>query len=1120
MKMLYLIWALLGFLLSLSSCSHDMHLDSVSPYDPYVLMDLGQMYEKKDVSDSMIWAYEQASLIFGRQFQTSREDSVLSRLLRAQGKLSSIYQKQSAYKLADSVLKQSIELGRTQFGETGYQMAFSYKKLGELRMMEQAFPKADSLLLLATNLYRMGPDSFSVEHAKCLQSQAMSLGNQFRPTEAFPLIRSAVDIMRLHEDKETEAFIFKMYGYTFFQLRNYDSALIYLEKSHKIFEDQYGPRHTYVSNVNEMLGVVYVNIGRLRKADTLLLGVLDFRKSSKDFGPEHPLTSNVYDQLGWNYYQMEAYEKALPYLKEYVRITLRNEGDSARNLHHCYNHLAALYSRMGDPSKAHQYFSKSVRNALIHHNSDALPLFSLYYNYGVFLLIHLQDYALAETYLKRSLAILEANEEVHVLAYVDPYLNLGGAIKGQARFEEALAVQQKAISIALPFREQYPRYLAQSYLHIAETYIRTQKLDSSAYYFRQAERWFSKNGKKSTLSALWNNFAWLLQEQKQFSEAEAYMRLVQTYKQTTVGTNHPQYARVYNRLAEIALAKGDRELAIRRTDSALSILMNIPNSLANIEVPTEKSRSYLINIRSGLLSVAEFDQTYQALLQSIDLIQSSFHHGTSKEQFQRQNVSTYESIIEFLVSRYEQDQDIDWVNKSFTISEKATAFSLRQQLKQLDLSRFSDLNPDVLELEAALQDSIGALNAAYFANRDTVRQAQLEPQIFSCRRRLDSLLHHIHEKYPSYYQAKYSPTVSSLADVQAILPEQSGLLSYFLGGQHSYAWYIDADRIDVQRLAHPDSIRQWIRTYQTHTLSTVEGELSDPLRRISHRLYQELLAPLADLAPRLILVPGGELSSVAFESLLTTDQGRTDIFDQPFLLHRHAITYSYSASIFDLLKQKTDFARQGALIMAPVFRASSRMLPLTPLPLSAEEAAGIHQQIQGKLLLDQQATKATFLRNYANKSIIHLSTHGKMDPSEVRRSSIYFAEDSLTLSDIYGLDMKAQLLVLSACETAKGIYQTGEGIISLAQASMSAGAQSMITSLNIIPDGASKDLMLAFYRELEKGSPKDVALQQAKRLYLQESNPAWTSPRYWAPMILIGDNRPLQVSESWLDFLK
>lgn len=98
--------------------------------------------------------------------------------------------------------------------------------------------------------------------------------------------------------------------------------------------------------------------------------------------------------------------------------------------------------------------------------------------------------------------------------------------------------------------------------------------------------------------------------------------------------------------------------------------------------------------------------------------------------------------------------------------------------------------------------------------------------------------------------------------------------------------------------------------------------------------------------------------------------------------------------------------------------------------------------------------------------------------------------------------LNADLVVLSACETGLGTELKGEGLIGMTRAFQYAGAKSIVVSLWAVNDESTAVLMSAFYRELRKGSSKDVALQRA--MVVVRRNPRWRHPFYWSPFTLVG----------------
>jgi len=125
-------------------------------------------------------------------------------------------------------------------------------------------------------------------------------------------------------------------------------------------------------------------------------------------------------------------------------------------------------------------------------------------------------------------------------------------------------------------------------------------------------------------------------------------------------------------------------------------------------------------------------------------------------------------------------------------------------------------------------------------------------------------------------------------------------------------------------------------------------------------------------------------------------------------------------------------------------------------------------------------------------------------------------DNRLTAIELYNMELRADMAVLSACNTGVGKVHRGEGIMSLSRAFAYAGVPSAVISLWKVPDHATAKIMASYYYQLNKGLPKDQALQLAKKDFINQ-NPAMTEPFYWAGFILTGNNDPVKfpASQTW-----
>jgi CHAT domain-containing protein len=144
--------------------------------------------------------------------------------------------------------------------------------------------------------------------------------------------------------------------------------------------------------------------------------------------------------------------------------------------------------------------------------------------------------------------------------------------------------------------------------------------------------------------------------------------------------------------------------------------------------------------------------------------------------------------------------------------------------------------------------------------------------------------------------------------------------------------------------------------------------------------------------------------------------------------------------------------------------------------------------------------------------ILHLATHAYLDDRDPLRSTLVFSENPqreedgfLYVYELYNMDLKARLAVLSACNTGSGEMHGGEGIISLARAFFYAGVPNIVMTLWTVSDQHGFELMLSFYKHLSRGRKAEHSLRKSKLDYLSSARPGDQHPRYWAGYILVGN---------------
>jgi CHAT domain-containing protein len=277
-------------------------------------------------------------------------------------------------------------------------------------------------------------------------------------------------------------------------------------------------------------------------------------------------------------------------------------------------------------------------------------------------------------------------------------------------------------------------------------------------------------------------------------------------------------------------------------------------------------------------------------------------------------------------------------------------------------------------------------------------------------------------------------------------------------------------------------------------------------------LYQLIFRNLSLPGNRIIISPDGQY--FPFEALITARHAK----EPAWFLNEHAISYTYSARFL-----MNDFASSSAtngnrfMGMAPVGYPAS--FSLAALPGSDRSLHAISAYFEHPVnYTTRDASRSNFVEQFPQYQIIQLYTHAA-DSSENKEPVIYFADSALYLSDLIDVHKPfTRLIVLSACQTAKGKNYNGEGIFSFNRGFAALGVPAAVANLWSVDNASTYSLTELFYKHLVKGLPTDLALQKAKLEFLRTASKEKSMPCYWAAPVLIGKTDAIVVDNqkhSW-----
>ncbi len=268
----------------------------------------------------------------------------------------------------------------------------------------------------------------------------------------------------------------------------------------------------------------------------------------------------------------------------------------------------------------------------------------------------------------------------------------------------------------------------------------------------------------------------------------------------------------------------------------------------------------------------------------------------------------------------------------------------------------------------------------------------------------------------------------------------------------------------------------------------------DEVDALAPVLYRDLIAPVRAKfgSGPVTIVPGDELHYVPFNAL----QGPNG-----YLIQERSVRVLPSLSVLAVLADKPATG-SGALVFGDPLRGD-----ISQLPFAREEAAQIAQRLPGSsLFIGADATEDVFRSLAGDKRILHIAAHARFDPVDPLASQVYLAQGrshdgNLTVSDLYGLRLSPEVVVLSACETSRSRLYKGDEVVGLIRGFFFAGARTYVGSLWEVNDESTRLLMDKFYEEIAAGADPREALRAAQIHVIETFD---SEPYFWAAFQLYG----------------
>ncbi|HEY3587629.1 MAG TPA: CHAT domain-containing tetratricopeptide repeat protein [Myxococcaceae bacterium] len=523
-------------------------------------------------------------------------------------------------------------------------------------------------------------------------------------------------------------------------------------------------------------------------------------------------------------------------------------------------------------------------------------------------------------------------------------------------------------------------------------------------------------------------------------------------------------------------------------------------------------------------------------LQLTEELRGSITGPTARAAYAAVVHGRYELLAGVLMALHAREPRAGWDAAALEASESARARALLEVLAAARVDIERDVDPGLRSEERALEERTArarkALVEVLGRQHPPAEADAVERELESLRAERERLQERMRASSPRYAALAPARPLSVEQIRSEVLDDSTALVEYLVGEHQSFVWVVS--RTGLRSAVLPG------RRVIERAVTAVHRRWSDPDAvddggGRARALSRMVLGPVADaLGPRtLVVVADGALQQIPFAALPRPGYPEA-------LIERHTVVSSPSASVLPALGAVRPGGAAGpelAILADPAFGglasravASTALLrsmedtglrSLEPLQWTRREADAIAARLPADRVvraLGPDANRVTAMGpDVARARIVHFATHALLDVKRPELSGIVLSDGNkagkpgpgfLSLADISGMRLSAELVVLSACRTALGKEVRGEGLVGLTRGFMDAGARRVMGSLWSVPDAPTAALMSRFYALLlDEGRSPAEALRGAQLALRKERR--FSAPEAWAGFVLQGDWRSL-----------
>lgn len=951
-----------------------------------------------------------------------------------------------------------------QLADSLFKQGAEYDTRGNMREAEFYYGEA-------YNIYRQQGDTLSWINAGKKYASALVYRSEYE--RAMNLYEMLLSIDHPANDAYNRGDIYNSMGWASRRNGKLDRALDYYHESLPLALE---------SGDSVLIGVVHDNMGRVHSSRGDYGQALHLRQKALQFfqGIDNPRRVAItLNNIGSIYNSLSLYDKALDHFNRSLKI--RQDIGNVNLLATIYNNIADVQMELGHFSQALVSYQKTLeyRDQAGDIQGRAITLNNLGLLYK-----NLGEYERALDYYEQSLAV---SEEVSGMASV--------------------ATTTRNIAMILLEEGQHER--------AAELCLKAMELRKEI-------------GNPYDIATSLNDMIRIELEGGNPESAEIFVRELETIADST--GNYGFYKDTYQWHGKIANRKGKLRAAIAHHRRAYEYSRYLP-SRQQIHPLKELARAYH---RAGSDSALVYGQKAVSIIEE-HRSRAGAVSDLRSGYFERHS-GFYIDLASWLLT-YRQDY-----GEAYRMVELAKARSLSDELAEAALNIEQHLPEEVRIEQNEMKRRIDELYAELEAVNDPARMSSIQREIRNAELNFAAFQNRIRSEYPEFDKLEV-PSPVSVEEAQALNDNETAVLEYAVSGNHLIMFLITRDRVHAEQVAVRDERSDSLEIELTEQVAEFRDAILSnaplpELEEYSAPLYDMLIKPFEDELDgykNLVIVPDGPLAYLPFEAL--RNSGR-------YLIESHRIKYEPSFTGLTLLKEPEQTPAMELLAVAGSQfgngREGIRRSSLSALPSTLTEVDSIASHFQRVSVLKDDGVSEERIKELLRGNsyrYIHLASHGIIDEDRPARSGLQLSpgdeitasskEDGmLRSSEIYGLNLTSDMVVLSACNTGLGKLVKGEGMLGLQRSFFYAGVSTVVVSLWSVYDRSTANFMNIFYRNLleehEKEDPgwwehflrwtgweqsipfgyRAAAMHRTKLEMIR--HPLFNHPVYWAPFIVVG----------------